>query len=162
MEKTKTLRTSKWKTFMFLIGSLLFVVSSIMLNEQNDIEGWIGTFFFGLCAIVFIIQLLPNSSYLKLTKEGFEEKNLFKTKFTNWNEIDSFRVGYITTQYSRQKKIMFDYSNSYEKAKLMRKLSKSLAGNEGSLVDNYGMKVEELINLLNEWKNESKTLHNNK
>jgi len=47
---------------------------------------------------------------------------------------------------------MFNFSEEYKKAKKARKISSALSGAEGALHDTFGLKAEELADLMNEYK----------
>lgn len=146
--KEKVLKPSLFKTAFLLIISLLFVYLGFYIMEKNNITAWFSIVFFGLCAIVFIIQLLPNASYLKLNNQGFEIKSLFKSNFTKWSDVEKFRSGYA----GGRKMVMFNYTQTHKKYKLGKKMSKFVSGNEAGLPDSYGMKVKDLVDLMNDWK----------
>jgi hypothetical protein len=148
------LRPSKLKIVFMLLLSLLFVAGGIVSLDKDSMMGWVIIIFFGLCALVFILQLLPNTSYLKLTEEGFEVRSLFRSNMTKWSEVKGFRTGYISVN----KTVTFDYTKNHTKQQNGKKLAKALAGTEGALPDTYGMKASELARLMNEWK-ESKNGH---
>jgi hypothetical protein len=48
--------------------------------------------FFVLLVLVLFsaIQLLPGAVYLKLTREGFEYKNVLPARFIKWSDVDHF------------------------------------------------------------------------
>jgi len=48
--------------------------------------------------------------------------------------------------------VAISFSELYRKAKTTRGLARFIAGAEGALPDTYGMKADQLANLLNEWK----------
>ncbi|MFY7709048.1 STM3941 family protein [Tenacibaculum sp. MEBiC07804] len=156
MKKTLILKTKKWKTLIYLIGCLIFIIPSLYFDSEFEFIDWIGFIFFGLGVVIFGIQLLPNSNYLKLNKEGFEVKNLYKSDFTKWTDIENFKVGDLKFRYYNKKMVMIDYSESYNNYKTSRKISNYFSGSDGTLPDNYGMKTEELVKVLNEWKSEMK------
>lgn len=154
----KILRPNPLKTIGLLIVSMLFVASGPILIEKNPIMAWMTISLFGLGVIVFVIQLIPTSSRLKLTKDGFEVKSLFKSNFTKWSDVDRFRVGYVGVGYvGRTKMVMYDFSHNYTKYEVGKKIAKTLSGSEGALPNTYGMKAKELVKLMNEWKKKSQT-----
>lgn len=53
--------------------------------------GWFVNSFFGICMLVFLIQLIPGARELTLTKEGFEMTNLFQKSKIRWTDIESFK-----------------------------------------------------------------------
>lgn len=147
-QETKILRPGVLKTIVLLLVCALFVTIGILYMDENLFTSWMGILFFGLGAIVFVIQLIPNSSYLKLTIEGFEVKNLFRTTFTKWSEVELFTVGRVR----RSLMVLYNYSIEHNKYNTAKKMVRSLAGNEAALPNNYGMKAIELAKLMNEWK----------
>lgn len=153
-EETKILKPKRLKTIGLLLISILFVILGIFLIENNSFQRWLGIIFFGICMIVFLIQLIPNSSYLKLTKNGFEIRNLFKSNYTKWSDVETFKTGYIR----HSEMVMFDFSKEHNKHNIGKKIAKFLASNEGALPNTYGMKATELAELMNKWKSESNNL----
>ena len=93
-EEKRILRPKPLKSIGLLFVSILFVACGFIFIKEDPFMAWITIIFFGLGVIVFVIQLIPNSSYLKLTKDGFEVKNLFKSDSTKWSDVNSFKVGY--------------------------------------------------------------------
>lgn len=110
--------------------------------------GWFVAITFGLGSLVFILQLLPNSSTLLLEPDGFTVRSLYRSHKYKWDDISHFAV----TRIGVNKMVAFDFSGSYEKGQRARQLSAGLSGYEGALPDSYGMKPEHLAQLLNEWK----------
>ena len=109
---------------------------------------WLGIGFFGLGCIVFVLQLLPNASYLRLTPEGFTMCSLFRSHSYSWTETKTFAAGYV----SQMKTVVFSHSPSYTKQISIRKMNKKHFGFESCLPDTYGMSAEELADLMNKWK----------
>ena len=148
MPKTKILKPSPFKTIILLLVSLGFVSLTPIVMNKNPTMAWVNAIFFGLCAIVLIIQLFPKTSHLKLTEEGFEVKSLFKSHFTKWSDVEFFGVGYL----GNTKAVMFNYSENHTKQKLGKQIASAMTGAEGGLPNTYGMKAKELAELMNEWK----------
>jgi len=144
----KTLYPNKLKSILFLILTLVFVIIGIYMLTDGEKMGWLVTVFFGLGMIVFIVNLFPQASYLKLDKEGFETCSLFKKHRYSWSEIGHFGVGKI----SNNKMVMFNFSKEYQRARKIRKVSSIISGAEGALHDNFGLKAEELAELMNAYK----------
>jgi len=116
--------------------------------SDGDLRGWFVSIFFGICHIVSVATLLPNSFYLRISEKGFEVRSLFRSGFTNWQEVDQFGSGYI----GPIKMVVFNYSQEHSKYEVGKKIAKIMAGVEGALPDTYGKSAEELAKLLNEWK----------
>jgi len=133
---------------IFLGVFLGFVVLGVMIARDGDIIGWIGADFFALGIPVTIVGLLPRSSYLKLTGEGFEVCTMFKIKYHRWDDVDEILVGTI----SHNKMILINYSESYDKYRSDRKFSYNHTGAEDALPDTYGQKAEVLAGLMARYK----------
>jgi len=118
---------------------------------EGEGMGWIVTGFFGFGSLIFIVNMLPQASYLKLDGVGFETSSLFRKHKYNWDDISHFGVGKI----SNNTMVMFNFSSSYQKARNARKIASMISGAEGALHDNFGMKAEELAQLMNEYKRAS-------
>lgn len=137
------------KTILLGLVCLAFVITGVFMTKDQPVMGWFVTSFFGICMIVFLIQLIPGSTELTLTKEGFEMTSLFRKSVTRWTDIESFRMGYL----GRTKTVMFDYVDGHKKYHTGKFIAKELSGSHGALPTTYGFKATELLKILNEWKN---------
>jgi len=141
-------RPKYFKTVLLIIVSLGFTIGGLLMTKDEGIMGWLVTSFFGLCFLVFLIQLIPDSTQLLLTEDGFTITSLFRSHFTKWTDVKSFEIGYL----GRNKAIMFDYVDSHKEHKTGKSIAKQLSGSHGALPSTYGMKVTELLTLMNESK----------
>lgn len=139
------LRPRKAKTVLLIIVSLLFVIGGKFMIEDGKQMGWFVSLFFGLCFLVFMVQLIPGASQLKLSEEGFTLTSLFRSHFTKWEDVVSFEEGYI----GGKKSVMFNYVESHRKYLVGKNIAKGLSDFEGALPDSYGLKVSELRALMN-------------
>src|SRR6188768_1501782 len=105
------LRPKKQKMILLAAVSLLFTYGGTLIIEDNSLKGWFITLFFGLCFLVALIQLISNSSQLKLTKEGFIMTTLFRSHFTKWEDVKYFKEG----RLGPKKMVMFDYADRHDK-----------------------------------------------
>ncbi|WP_407405811.1 STM3941 family protein [Chryseobacterium sp.] len=137
------LKPSKLKSILLSIISITFVILGVTLLEKNLLVGILNIVFFGICFAVFIIQILPSSSYLKINEQGIEMKNLFKTTFIPWESVSDFR----TKNFFINKMVVFDIEKKFlENDKIKPKT--------GAFPDTYGMSALQLAQLLNDYKNE--------
>lgn len=143
------LRPKATKTIFYGIVCLTGSVGGMIITDEENLKGWLIASFFGLLLIVFVIQLIPGSTQLTLTKDGFIMTSLFRSHITKWSDVKAFKIGYL----GRNKAVMFDYVNSHLKHEIGRVVAKSISGSHGALPSNYGLKVTELLNLMNDWKN---------
>lgn len=146
--QTLTLYPKKERFIFLFFMSLLFCIGGYWMVHNGNSFGWVAIAFFGIGLVIFPLSLLPNSTYLKLTAEGFELKTPIKSHFTKWSDVDTFFVGYIGSN----KSVVFNYSASYTRQATGRELSKALTGAEGAIGNNYDRSSDELAALMNEWK----------
>lgn len=142
------LRPKKSNNILLLTGSLAFTAIGFIVLKDNEFISWVAILFFGLCSLVFLIQLLPGSTQLFLTEDGFIITSLFRSHFTDWKEVKSFKIGYL----GRDLTVMFDYVDSHKKHTIGKYISKEMSGSHGALPSTYGMKATELLKLMNEFK----------
>jgi len=167
MEKLE-IYTSKKKSFLLFIGSLLFVVGGIyfVMNSENftnreplfvKIIGIASILFFGLGIYVSIRQLLAeNQLALIIDKNGVNvspKKSL--TEFIDWKNIN----GFSELNLHGQKIIIIDVNNSdywieKESNTVRKKLMKFNVNNYGSpfniSANTMQMNYPELMKTLNE------------
>jgi hypothetical protein len=150
---------SRIRSLAFLLVSVLFVLGGIWLREDGSVAAWLTIVVFGLSAAVFSANLLPGSSYLKLTSEGFERRVLFRTHSEAWKNIQRFEAYRNPTSSSRLVGFFYepDYASSARGA-AGRKISRSMVGVDGALPDTYGMSADELAELMNNWLEDNKPL----
>jgi len=142
---TITLRPGKTKALLLALLSLAFLAIGLQMVEKQVLIGQVLVVFFGIGTVVSLVPLIPSAFYLKLTQEGFEVCKLFKKSFTRWDEVGSFTVSYTSTS----KFVVFNYT---DKSRKRARTSQALAGYDAALPDSFGMKVEELADLMNKWK----------
>lgn len=148
----KIFRPNKLKNSILFLGCSAFVAIGIFILDKEPKIGWSGIIFFGLGVIVSLIQFYPNSTYLKLTDEGFEVKGLFRSSFTEWTDVKGFRKGDI----NGNKMIFFDYTDKHKKWNSGKKVARFLSGKEGAVQSSYNIKTQELLDLMKEYKLKSK------
>ncbi len=146
--EVKKYRPGSQKTILLGLTSLLFTVGGTFVIEDEPLKGWLITLFFGLCLLVFLIQLIPGSTELTLTDKGFEMTSLFRKSLTRWQDVKTFRIGYL----GRNMTVMFDYVDEHSKHQAGKLIAKNLSGSHGALPSTYGLKAAELLEVLNEWK----------
>ncbi|WP_312900679.1 STM3941 family protein [Chryseobacterium taichungense] len=134
------LKPGKVKSSILLMISIGFVILGISLLDKNKLIAILNIVFFGMCFVVFLLNLIPGSSYLKIDEKGIEMKNLFRVTFIPWQTVNTFETKWIAFN----KLVVFD-------------LNKALVGNktklrQGGLPDTYGMSATKLAELLNEYK----------
>jgi hypothetical protein len=158
MDGERVLRPGR-VTWLLVLGiSLTFVVGGLLAlfwprqPGAPEKEGawimWACVGFFGLCAVVALLQFLPQSSCLRLGAEGFTIRTLYREQTYRWEDVDTFGV----TRVRLNKMVGFNFAPHFQRAARLRRVSAALVGFEGALPDTYGMKAEELADLMNQYK----------
>ncbi len=155
MDGERVLRPGRLTWLLVLAISLAFVAVGLLALlgprpvEQEDAWAmWLCVGFFGLVAGVALLQFLPQSSFLRLHADGFTVRTLYREANYRWEDVDTFGVMAIR----HNKMVGFNYAPHFDQAKRLRRAVAGLAGFEGALPDTYGMKAEELADLMNEYK----------
>ncbi len=154
---TLILRPNKVKSVLqylaLVLASGLFVaVAFWMLAEGEFLLGWPILIFFGLGVVfgLFMIfsTVFSDNNYLKLSSEGFEVKMGLKAHATRWDEVTEF----FPIDMNNSRFVAYNFTPLYTKMEDVRKLSKNMTGVEAMFMETYGKSVQELTDLLNEWR----------
>jgi hypothetical protein len=121
---------------------------------RTRIMGVVCIIFFGIGVVLGAIQIIvPWCSYLELDDKGFPICSMFRKHFYRWDEISDFGVANIRQNgIAVNKMVTFNFSEKFDRLKVVRKVSKSMCGAEGGLQDTFGLKAEELAKLMTEFK----------
>jgi hypothetical protein len=147
--KILVLRPSKRKALLLLAISLGFtVVGILMIREGDGFDGWLVAVVFGLGLGVSLANLWPGASYLKLTPRGMDCCTLFRRwQFIPWEMVSEFGVA--RASYWK-KMVVFNRSGSSHPR--LTAVSRAFLGTTDAFPETYGLKAEELADLLNEWR----------
>ncbi len=151
-----TLYQNAWKLLGYLVLFVVLFVGFALWLRQPDVKVsdrfwcWLGICLLGFVIVFFgAMLLLPKRCYLLLTPEGFTVSSPFGRQTSRWSDIEGFMVA--VSGKGSYKRVVFNYSDTYQKYRTVRKVSRGLVGYEAPL-DNYGMKAEDLADLLNRWR----------
>lgn len=136
------------KSIFYLLVSCVFIYGGILMVADDNLLGYFPIIFFGLCFLIFVCQLIPGCTELKLSKNGFTTTTLFRSHFTSWDVVESFNCGYL----GANKTIYFDFIDEHRQYELSKKISKKLTNSHAALPHLFGTDQTELLNTLNEWK----------
>jgi|TARA_E500000178_G_scaffold205653_1_gene203195 hypothetical protein len=150
-----TLHTSKAKSLLLLLASLLFTVAGVFMAQDGELMIHVSYLFFGLCSVVFVVQLITGGGYLKLRDDEFEFGFGFGRKQRiKWDDVDSFGIAVVRNLSGRYvpptRLVGWNYKQGVDVSKFGRVMSKTLSGREACLPYTYGIKMEELLSLLSE------------
>jgi hypothetical protein len=141
-----TLHPSRKRTLGLGLVSLLFVAVGAAAAADGAAIGWASVVFFGSCLLVFATLLLPGAAYLRLDERGFTVCNLFRTARFDWRDVRDFRT------YSTRGGTLVGFDFTQASGSLGRSTARRLACVEGGLPNTYGLKAEEVAELLTVWR----------
>jgi hypothetical protein len=73
-----------------IFGVVAFATLALLFASTDSQDGRSGALVLLVGVVFFAAQLLPGSVYLKLTREGFEYKNVLPARFVKWSDVDHF------------------------------------------------------------------------
>lgn len=157
---TLKLKNSPIRWILLLLGSAAFISIGVIALIKGDSAAWVWVciIFFGLGIPISILSLLPNANYLLLTPEGFTMKSLFRSMFYKWFDVKGFSVNQlpnisvIAMWLGIGKMITFDFNDTYTGQQTARSIARGVTGYDAALESGYGMKLDDLCNLMNQWK----------
>lgn len=141
-----TLRSSRKKYLVRLGAGALFTAVGLGMASEEPFIGYLTAGFFGIGLLVCAVQLLPNSSYLRLGPEGFTVCSLFRSHTVPWSDVAEFWV----IRVGGNDMVGWDFAPHYQAQAVGRAVATSLTGVGAALPDSYGMDPEELASLMNE------------
>jgi hypothetical protein len=145
----EVLRPARKWGFLRLALGLLFTAGGLgMIRDEQGAAGWFCALFFGLCSLVFAVQLWPGGSYLRLSPDGFEVRLLLRRwPLVRWERVSEFRVAAVP---GAGRTVV--YSPDPPARPGLAAVNRALVGETDGLPDNFGRSPEELAQLLNEWR----------
>lgn len=147
-ELPKTFYPKRGSALLLFIGCGAFVAAGVWMGNSGESVGYWGAAFFGLGVVVSVVQMIPGSSYLKLTRDGFEFSALFRRHHVLWSDVSEFGVATIRQGgLAVHRMVGFHYSVPAKRVS-GRGLSRAVAGFEGGLPDCYGHRAEDLAEMM--------------
>ncbi len=150
-----TLRVNRLKMLPLLAGSLVFVACGILLigfvkdDPEATVAGIASVVFFGACALIGAVMLLPGAGSLTLDVRGFEVCSLFRRNRIAWPQASRFTVATLSLPGSKRPMVGYDHDGLKGAG---ADFSRNAIGRNAALPDTYGLPVEELARLLTEWR----------
>ncbi len=147
-------RSKRWKPILMLPVFLycLFDVAGMIANGHRETMAYAGLIFCGSCLLVAFILLLPGSSYLRITDDGFETCILFRKCKVLWKDVTMFDVRTIYFSWFIPRRFV-SYNFTPESGRMT--WGNSLFG--CVLADNYGFKANALAAFMNQRLNDFRT-----
>jgi len=137
-----------------LVGLLLvgaaFVATGVWMVRTGQWLGWVGIIFFGLGVAVSGLQLLPNSTYLRMGPDGFTVCTLFRSHSCRWSDVKAFQV----RRVGRTEMVVFSFSKQPPGSPGLRRLNVRLAGAEAAVAasGSWDVSMDQLADMLNRYR----------
>ena len=158
----RTLYSSRAKFVFLLLVCLLFTLGGIQAASAGEQWGHLVYLICGLSSAACVLIMVKQTNYLRLGDNEFEIATLARKRRIKWEDVDSFGIvsvdiyngGYWTL-------IGWDYKKGVSAPPLAilgsSTHSKRVVGKEDTLPDTYGMKAKDLLSLMNEYLDASRT-----
>lgn len=134
------LKPSPKRWILLLALSLGFVALGVAILPTHPTLAWFEIGFFGLCAVLGAMNLLPGASHLRLDADGFEVRTLFRARRFAWADIARFGAA----QIGLNRMVGWDFVADHAGNERMRQVNAQLSGFEAALPDTYGRKADAL------------------
>ena len=85
--KTQTFYPRRAKLIALLSVSVAFVVAGIWALQKGERMMWFPVVFFGCCAVVFLLMLMPGAAYLRIEEQGLMFVSLFRPTTIAWDSV---------------------------------------------------------------------------
>ena len=114
---------TKWlaNLLFFAAGEDILLILAIIVPKHPI--SWALIVIFGVGVFMSFVELLPGTTYLRLTPEGYEQRAHFRTSKQSWQHIERFQTFRLPVRWKRYVGIIFD--PSYKSDTRARRLSPS-------------------------------------
>jgi|SRR5438309_3515506 len=148
--ETVVFRPSRGKLLGMLLVSAVFVVVGVFMVRAGQWVGWLPIVFFGLGMAVFALQLLPNSSYLRVGPDGFTVCTLFRARSCRWGDVGAFKVGRVGTK----EMVVFNFAPQYRGPRRLARLNVDVVGAEAAVAaaGTWNVSMDQLATVLNRYR----------
>ena len=137
---------SRWKALRLLGLSSIMVAPCLYIPHP---WGWFLAAPFALGIPLSILMLLPSSTSLRINKNGFEVRHLWRGKQILWRDV-AF-IGADEGLNGKNRMVYMNFSPTYQGQEKARAFAKKMTGFEGAIPDSYELGPDELAELLREW-----------
>lgn len=141
---------SRIKVLLFLFGALAFVAAYVFVPDPNDELPIWGGWFFGLCALVFVV-LLIRPRRLTLDGNAFSISGglAWKTVATDWADVTDFFPVSVRLGASL---VGFNYTDDAKNKRRGAWVAKRLSGADGGLGGVWPCSTADLAEQLNAYR----------
>jgi hypothetical protein len=146
-----TLLASRRKWLLVLLGCTGFAAAGVAMVNAAAPWGSYVLIVFGAGAIVAAVMLVPGAGALRLDRDGFVVRSLFRSSRVRWQDASKFAPVSIPPSMQR----MVCYDDAKLAAGTMAKLNVAITGRNSALPDSYGLSVDELARLMVQWREQA-------
>jgi hypothetical protein len=137
----------KWG-FIFTICALLCSCGVCLIWQQPGVKAWAMVLFLAFGAAAGLTLLVSRKAYLTLYADRFEQSMLGRRLNYRWNQVSAFHVW----QHQHHSVVCFDV---VEDESVLGEMNRGLAGASGFLSDSFGLKADDLAELMNRFRDRS-------
>lgn len=139
------LRAGRLRRVAVAVVSLIFAAAGLYLAAQGERRGLVVAGFFGLPALLAVVMLVNDHENLRLAEDGFVVGRIWRDTAYRWAEVSPFKIVAIRGS----SRVAFDAAGDRS---ILAGFARKQFGVSTILPDSYGMKAEELADLLNAWR----------
>lgn len=149
LPETMTLRPSRVRWLLLLIVAVALSSTAVWaMADFFPAMRWVVGIFFGVAAVIALLNVIGVASRLDLGRDGFTCVTLFRSftrKWTDCSTFDPVRVGV-------NKFVGFTSAEDDAAKPRLASANKHMIGHSGMLPDTYGLSAEELAALMNRFR----------
>ena len=128
---------------------LLWIVLTFRSSHTWRTGGAMLSFICLMAILLTAASLIPGATSLKLSSHGFTVRTWFRDESFRWTDVKEFRL--ITYRYLGfipiRRSVGFRFSETY-KRNVLRRIAGAIVSFDRILPDNFGMKAQQLVGLL--------------
>jgi hypothetical protein len=146
------LKSSRWRRFWLFFASLLLAAAGLVVigSDQGLFWSVAGVVMVALGAAGFVVELVRPDA-LTLGRDAFSYTSLGRRITLNWAHVAEFGVLRLRARGGSVKHVGF--RRATPRKGVFRRMVSGLADNfDGALPDSYGLPVEDLVVLMEEWR----------
>jgi hypothetical protein len=149
LPETMTLRPSRVRWLMlFLVAMVLSSAAVWAMADFFPALRWVVGIFFGVAAVIALLNVIGVASKLELKRESFTCTTLFRSFTRKWADCSTFdpvRMGV-------NRFVGFTSAEDDAAKPKLSANNKHMIGHSGMLPDTYGLTAEELAALMNRFR----------
>jgi len=138
-----------WRRLRLLLA-VCFLLMVMTTLRPGRAGGPMVVFICAMGVMMCALSLVPGAASLKLDSQGFTVRYWFKEETYRWIDVKEFNL--ITLRYMGfipvRRSVGFKFSESYGKRNIVLRIAGAIARFDRQLPDNYGMKAQDLLVLL--------------